>query len=641
MTPTDQKTSADAMDVPAVGHMQGVPHMVGIFQVNGEPVSRDDLDRLRQEITGENLVLVTVGDPGAGCAALVAAGFHGPSFAEHRQVSGNGALREKTFWCVCDGRIDNPEDLLPEFRSAGIRLQDHSAAEIVLAAYRLWGTECPIRLIGDFTFAVWDPERQQLFGARDPALSRTFYHTFDGKRFAFASDPRTLLKALSLSKKYDNIYLSTYMVKWSMNWERTPWETIKQVPGGCALSVSRNGFKEWRWWHLKEEAAGSLRYRKREQYYEHIRDLMDKAVGARMRFAGDGPISIALSRGIDSSSIAATALSLWRLGAIDCGGVQGITVPADDHPEADESRDAAVIAQHLGLKHILAENRSYLGDLRAISRLTAEPYIMIGNWDFWDAIRLVCMRSDSKVLMTGAGGHEDFGASPSNLSRLAHERRWLMLALEIGYWLRNGNSLSHTGEILMNGLRQPEQNRTDAETLSYRPWIKHKENCVLSLGHPVPVHPTFRSLSIMFMERGVGSSWFQRALFSPSGIELREPLYDRRLWEFSWMFPVRWKLWAGVNKPTFRRAFERELPLDMPKCSANYSKHWGKNISEGIHALRDILNDSPDILSEVIDVKQLRDHLYKMGSNSKIIENYYIFTAYQIACWIAAQEDGA
>lgn len=639
MTLTEKQTNYDAASVSPQEWMRGVPHMVGIFQVNGDPVNRDELYRLRCEIEDESLVMTNVGDPATGFAAIVGAGFHGPSFAEHRQASGNGASREKTFWCVCDGRIDNPEDLLPAFQSAGIRLQDHSAAEMVLAAYRLWGTECPIRLIGDYSFAVWDPEQRQLFCARDPLLLKTFYYTFDGKRFAFASDPRTLIKAFSLSSKFDNIYLSTYMVKYTMNWERTPWEQTKQVPGGCALLVSRNGLKEWRWWDLKEKEAGSLRYKKREQYYEHIRDLMDKAVGARMRNAGDGPISIALSRGIDSSAIAATALNLWRSGAVDCGGVQGITMPALSHPEADESKDAAVIARHLGLPQILAEERSFTGDLRAISRYNAEPYPMQAKWDLWDGIRIACVNSGSKVLMTGIGGGENFSASPSSLSKLAHERRWLLLAREVGDWLSNGNSLSQVGERLMYGLRHWDQNRSDAETLAYRPWIKHQENCVLSLGFRFPAHPALRGFAVLFLEHGVRSSWFERSLFLPSGIELRDPLYDRRFLEFSWALPIRWKVWSEMNKPTFRRAFASEIPLDMAKSNAKYAKHWGKSISEGTQILGDILDNSSDRLVEVIDVDALRDNLYRVGSATETTDNYYAYTAYQIACWVTAQED--
>lgn len=638
MTLTDRQTGFGAKDAAAIGWTQGAPHMVGVFQVNGDPASRDELNRLRQEITGENLAMATVGDPSTGCAALVAAGFHGPSFAEHRQACGNGASRERAFWCVCDGRIDNLDDLLPELRSAGIRLQDHSAAEIVLAAYRLWGTECPIRLIGDYAFAVWDPEQRQLFCARDPALLKTFYYTFDGKRFAFASDPRTLLKALSLSRQYDNTYLTTYMVMYSQNWERTAWEQVKQIPGGCALSVTRDGLKDWRWWDLTEEAAGSLRYRKREQYYEHIRDLMDRAVGARMRNAGDGPVSIALSRGIDSCSIAARALNLWRSGAVDCGGLQGITVPANAHPEADESQDAAAIARHLGLKHTITENRPYLSDLRPAMQLMAEPCPGAGSWGFWEAMRAVCLLSGSKVLMTGAGGHELFGASPNNMVTLAQERRWLLFCREIGYWLQNGNSVPVTAELLINGLKHPEYRRTGAALLPYYPWIKHKENCMTDRRSATFAHPAVRQGYGGLVERGVRSSWFQRGLFAPFGIELRDPLFDRRLVEFSWMLPVRWKLYSGVNKPTLRRAFESELPLDMPKRNGDSTKSWGKHVAEGMKILTSILDDPPNGLFELVDDKILRDHIYRLGSSSKNFENHSISTAFQIACWLAAQE---
>src|ERR1039457_1923882 len=53
-----------------------------------------------------------------------------------------------------DGRIDNREDLKSLLDPNGSGPHQDTDAEIVLAAYRKWGEECPAHLLGDFAFAI-------------------------------------------------------------------------------------------------------------------------------------------------------------------------------------------------------------------------------------------------------------------------------------------------------------------------------------------------------------------------------------------------------------------------------------------------------------------------------------------------------
>jgi asparagine synthase (glutamine-hydrolysing) len=97
---------------------------------------------------------------------------------------------------VADARIDNRDDLIPILAEkellAGPEATD---PEIILAAYRLWGTECPAHLLGDFAFAMWDASQQHLFAARDPMAMRAFYYRWDPRRFLFGTEVKQILAA--------------------------------------------------------------------------------------------------------------------------------------------------------------------------------------------------------------------------------------------------------------------------------------------------------------------------------------------------------------------------------------------------------------------------------------------------------------
>ena len=65
-------------------------------------------------------------------------------------------------------------------------------SDILLAAYRAWGEDCPGELLGDFAFAVWDVKKRELFCARDHLGVKPFYFYDEGDLFCFANDIRGL-----------------------------------------------------------------------------------------------------------------------------------------------------------------------------------------------------------------------------------------------------------------------------------------------------------------------------------------------------------------------------------------------------------------------------------------------------------------
>jgi len=86
---------------------------------------------------------------------------------------------------VWDGRLDNREEL-----GAG---HDESDETIVLRAYTRWGADCPVHLLGDFAFALWDGRRRRLLCARDRVGIKPFHYAWHDGTFRFASDVTPLV----------------------------------------------------------------------------------------------------------------------------------------------------------------------------------------------------------------------------------------------------------------------------------------------------------------------------------------------------------------------------------------------------------------------------------------------------------------
>ena len=82
---------------------------------------------------------------------------------------------------VADARIDGRSELLRRLADCGHQLPaTASDAELVGAAFRAWGEECPGHLLGDFAFAVWDARERRLFCARDHFGVKPFYYARAG-----------------------------------------------------------------------------------------------------------------------------------------------------------------------------------------------------------------------------------------------------------------------------------------------------------------------------------------------------------------------------------------------------------------------------------------------------------------------------
>src|SRR5215218_5635872 len=61
---------------------------------------------------------------------------------------------------TADARVDNRGELARSLRAEGYLKNGHSQddaltdADLILAAYQCWGEACPVRIIGDFAFAL-------------------------------------------------------------------------------------------------------------------------------------------------------------------------------------------------------------------------------------------------------------------------------------------------------------------------------------------------------------------------------------------------------------------------------------------------------------------------------------------------------
>src|SRR5690242_10909619 len=313
--------------------------------------------------------------------------------------AGHGPMCDasRRLWITYNGEIYNWVELKAELESLGERFVSLCDVEVVLAAYRRWGQDCLRRFNGMFAFALWDADRRELFCARDRFGVKPFVYQFDGRRFAFASEPKALAltQAHRIQPRLEAIR-DLVALDWVDHGTGTFFEGITQLPAGHSLTVGERGFAITRWWTLDPErrATGN-----RAEWTRDFALLFEDAVRIRMR--ADVPVGSCLSGGLDSTSVVTTAATFTD------APLHAFTVAYDEGPAYDERpyMRAAIEASGATSHLVVPDGRDFWAVFDALAAQQDEPTAGSGLFSQWKVMELA-HGAGLKVLLDGQGGDE-------------------------------------------------------------------------------------------------------------------------------------------------------------------------------------------------------------------------------------------
>ncbi|WP_093152179.1 asparagine synthase-related protein [Aliiruegeria lutimaris] len=215
-------------------------------------------------------------------------------------------LRDTQTGCciTADARLDNREELFTAFGLNGSERQIGDG-ELILRAWEKWGEDCPCHLLGDFAFLIWDPRRQQLFGARDHmGVRQLIYAHRPGKRLVCATSANAVVTAPCIESRLNELRIAEALVGFEhSSLSSTFFEDVFRLPPGHTLSASGQRFSICEFWRM--EPVEQLRLDSNEAYAEAFMEVFRTATRARLRKAGG--IGSMMSGGIDSGETTAIA----------------------------------------------------------------------------------------------------------------------------------------------------------------------------------------------------------------------------------------------------------------------------------------------------------------------------------------------
>jgi len=315
---------------------------------------------------------------------------------------------------VYNGELYNFRELRAELEGHGVAFRTTSDTEVVLAAWRRWGTDALRRFRGMFALAVYDEAAATLTLARDGLGIKPLYVMPRGDGVVFASELKALATALGDELQVDPAAMVASALYYWVPPTRCSLRGVSQLPAGTWETHHADGRTvRGVFWdpvvEAAEAAAGPA---------PDLRAVVEESVLAHL--VADVPVATFLSGGLDSSII--TALAHRQDPSLEAYTIAFRA--ADNRLEAmpDDAHYARRLAAHLGLTLHEIELRPDVADLlpRMVETLD-EPIgdpAAINTLLMCDAAR----EAGVKVLLSGMGADELFGGYRKHLACLIAAR---------------------------------------------------------------------------------------------------------------------------------------------------------------------------------------------------------------------------
>ncbi|MBO0820940.1 MAG: asparagine synthetase B, partial [Nocardiopsaceae bacterium] len=210
--------------------------------------------------------------------------------ADQPLVKGNLTL-------VYNGELYNYRQLRAELAGRGAVFTTNSDTEVVLEAWRRWGSAALDKFRGMFAFALADTASGELILARDPLGVKPLLYLERGDGVVFASELKALIAALGPELRIEPGALAASMLYYWVPEQRCAIRGVRKLPAGSWLRL-RPGMKPQltRYWRVEDVAAEAA-----SRPAPDLRAVIEDSVRAHL--AADVPVSSFLSGGLDSSIV--------------------------------------------------------------------------------------------------------------------------------------------------------------------------------------------------------------------------------------------------------------------------------------------------------------------------------------------------
>jgi asparagine synthase (glutamine-hydrolysing) len=446
-------------------------------------------------------------------------------------------------------------------------------ADLLTLLYRRCGLDFLKRLHGAFALALWDAGRQQLILAIDKLGIRSLYWRSEGCRILFASKISAIRSAQKMAVAPHLQAIMQYLLFSVVPAPLTSDLGTRKLRPGTALVCDAKGTREYQYWDLAyPESQNHDEIRWAKDLQENIR----AAVHRQLEGCHPSSTGAYLSGGTDSSSVVAF-LSEKQSPA----NTFSIAFEEEAFSEVEFARTTAARFQTRHLEKFLSPADAW-GALEKLLNYYDEP---LANSSVFGSYycALLARENGVETLLAGDGGDELFGGN----SRYARDK-YFQLYHSIPLWLRRGaiepisrlfpendGKLSLPRKYIRRAnIPNPRRILSYGFFLSMPPAEVFEDDFLQEVGEE-----DWLAIPERHYQSAQASSELNRILYLDTkmtladndlrkvsgsaelaGVNVRYPLLDDRLAEFSGRIPASLKLKGFKKRHIFKQALRGILP---------------------------------------------------------------------------------
>lgn len=451
-----------------------------------------------------------------------------------------------------------------------INPRSRSDTEVVLHAYRVYGTDAFSKLRGMFALAIWDNQKRELILARDRFGIKPLYYYISNNFLLFASELRAVVGSGLVPRTLSKAGVDSYLASGSISAPLTIVQGVRQLLPGHYLRVRTTESGKIECTATKfttDEHEAVPRPYTRDDAVAQLRAELEESI--RLHLVSDVPLGVFLSGGMDSSSLVA----LMSKVADARPKTFSVVFEEAGLSEANYSR---LVAQQFRTEHCeirLSEERLLEMLPDAMAALDQPTMDGINTFVVSKAVK----NAGVTVALSGLGGDELFGGYPSFKRALKFasmskaSKQVLRAAAGVGKRVPGSSVRQRKLWQLAESGGSPDQVYEITRGLFANgsvAGINEKRNGLASQDEGVGKGDVVNTISRLELQGYMANTLLRDTdvMSMAHSLEVRVPFVDPKVVNYTLSLPGEWKLdqhHNGLPKPLLADALADLLPRDF------------------------------------------------------------------------------
>lgn len=526
-----------------------------------------------------------------------------------------------------DGRIENRNNLIAEI---GVS-KDISDAELTLNLYIKERHNCLQRIIGCFSFIIYEIKTKKIFIGKDHLGIIPLYYVLNEKFFMYGTEPKLIFCSNLVKKEINKNRAKNFILKSENYYEECFFSNIHKPLGSHYTNIEGNEIQQKRYFKFSQKINNNS-FSKDDWVHDfrtHLAEKTDQMV------SGNENIAISLSGGLDSNTILSLVRSKLVKNNIDrigCYYARFVDLKEEDHENSNEDYfvDKVPSSEKIKINHVDIEDTDVIKEINANQKDKPEPD--------YDATRHIqtrvneaCKNDGFNVVFTGfdgdtivSHGYETIfydvlrGSFLTAFKEYRKDRTRKKLDTKLVDFIWRFVIESYTPYFVKHLYKLAKRDLLQHHAAFFaneeiRRTIKFKDNKrIFSTNGRLLVH-----------QQDIFNSRFWQHHFEMldtdiayMGMEYRHPFMNREFMEFCLNIPFKLRRSNGFNRYIMREAIKDMAPNEIVNrvTKSHVGEYYNYSLEKNFEEMKEQICDSSTVISDYLDIKRIKNYSFKDSS---------------------------